>query len=72
MQQAVILPHIEYNPSEIVKHGWIKNTKQKADYRHVLRLIKDGKLQARNVCLTGHKYFKVRGADIIKYREQAT
>ncbi len=69
MTQPPIVPHLEYNPSEIVKYGWIKNSKQKSDYRHVLRLIRYGKLQARNVCLTGHKYFKVLGSEIIKYQQ---
>ena len=70
MSQTPIVPHQEYNPSEIVKYGWIRNTKNKTDYRHVLRLINEGKLPARNVCLTGHKYFKVKGSEILKYQQE--
>jgi hypothetical protein len=71
MNEKRIIPDAEYNPSQIVEHGWIVNTRSKPDYRFVLRLIKYGKLRARNVCLTGAKYFKVLGEDIIKYKESA-
>jgi hypothetical protein len=71
MEDVQIIPNIEYNPSQIVEHGWITNTRNKPDYRYVLRLIKYGKLRARNVCLTGAKYFKVLGEDIIKYKQSA-
>jgi hypothetical protein len=69
MPQVPIIPTIEYNPSQIVENGWIRNTKDKPDYRYVLRLIKYGRLRARNVCLTGKKYFRVLGADIIRYNQ---
>jgi hypothetical protein len=64
-----IIPHIEYTPSQIVHYGWIGKAENTAesDYRYVLRLINRGVLQARNVCLTGQKYFKVKGEDIIRY-----
>jgi hypothetical protein len=71
MPHVPIIPHAEYTPSQIVYYGWIgkAENKQESDYRYVLRLIKYGKLQARNVCLTGQKYFRVRGEDILRYRD---
>jgi hypothetical protein len=71
MTHVPIVPDKEYNPSEIASNGWIKNTKNKNDYKYILRLIKYGKLRARNVCLTGKKYFKVLGSDIIRYKHSS-
>jgi hypothetical protein len=68
MSQVPIIPHVEYNPSQIASYGWITNNNDKPDYRYVLKLINKGVLRARNVCLTGKKYFKVRGEDILKYQ----
>ena len=70
MPYVAIIPHIEYTPSEIVRYGWIgkEENKEVSDYRYVLRLIHRGKLPARNICLTGQKYFRVKGEDILRYK----
>lgn len=65
-----INPTQEYNPMDIVKHGWILNNNSKPDYKYVLKLIKFGKLNATNVCMTNQKYYKIRGQDIINYRRE--
>lgn len=62
-------PTTEYIPSEIVKYGFILNTKGKPDYRYVLRLIESGKLRARNVCRGKGKYYKVLGDDILTWKK---
>lgn len=63
-------PNREYAPSEIFKNGFILNTKGKADYLYVIRLINRGRLRARNVCLGKHKkYYKVLGSDIIAWKK---
>jgi len=64
-------PEREYSPKEIALYGIITNTRNKGDYRYILRLIKYGKLRARNACVTGAKYFKVLGEDIIKYKQSS-
>lgn len=69
MPQIQITPDAEYTPSQIVRYGWISKprNKEESDYRYVLRLIKHGKLRARNICLTGQKYFKVKGEEVLRY-----
>jgi len=70
MPHIPLQPDEEYTPQEICEYGWILNTTGKPDYRFVLRLIKRGILLSRNVCTTGQTYYKVRGDDIIQYKEQ--
>jgi hypothetical protein len=67
-----IIPTKEYNPRQIAENGWIKNTKEKKDYRFVLALIKAKQLRARNVCLTGEKYYKILGTDLLRYLNSGT
>lgn len=58
-----------YTPRQIVTLGFIRNAQNTiaSDYRYVLRLIRSGKLHAHNSCQTDKKYFKVLGADILRY-----
>jgi hypothetical protein len=67
MDTPLPFPESDYSPLQIVAHGWITNTVNNPDYRYVLRLIKEGKLSARNVSLTGGRLYKIRGEEIIRY-----
>lgn len=55
-------------PSEIANMSLIVNSKGRGDYRYVLRLIKNGKLKARDWSQAGEKpYWLVHVEDIDKY-----
>lgn len=57
-----------YKISEIVKHGFILNTKGKPDRRRVWKLILEKKLDAKNEGFSKKKpLYIVKGASIIKY-----
>jgi len=62
-------PTAEYLPMEIAKRGFIRNRKNKGDYYRVLKLIKSGRLEARNYKIdsSGKPYWIVRGSAIIDY-----
>ena len=64
-------PHKEWlKPSEIAERNLILNSKGKGDYRYILRLIKSGKLPARNWAEQGEKpYWLVSYFEIMKYNE---
>lgn len=64
-------PHKEWlKPSEIAERNLIVNSKGKGDYRYILRLIKSGKLPARNWAEQGEKpYWLVSYFEIMKYNE---
>jgi hypothetical protein len=71
MPELPIDPTREYKPSEIAQSGWIVNTKGKKDYLYILHLINAGKLRARDVAIGQTKYFKVLGADILKWKQSS-
>ena len=56
-----------YRPSEIAQNGWIKNSKGKGDYMLVLKLIRKGRLKARNFGLGLTPYYRILGSEIIRY-----
>jgi ribosomal protein L15 len=61
-------PNHEYKPMEIAEAGWIKNTEGQKDYKYILKLIKNGKIPARNVAVSGvTPYYRVLGKNIISY-----
>lgn len=66
-----INPNQEYRPSEIAKNNWIKNRVGKGDYFKILKLIKVGRLKARNYCLSEQMpMWLVLGSEIIKYNKR--
>lgn len=69
-----INPNYMYRPSEIAKNGWILNTNGDKNYKFILKLIRLGKLKAKNVCVTGtsQMYFRVKGQHIIDYQKRLT
>jgi hypothetical protein len=73
MNTFPINPDEEYTPTQITRYGWILNNRNRPNYKYILQLIKAGKLRARNVCTsnTGAKYYKVLGADILKYKQSS-
>lgn len=56
-----------YKPSEIAERMLIVNTKGKPDYHYVLRLIKGGHLQAKNLGLGKTPYFVVSAKEIQRF-----
>ena len=60
-----------FKPSELAKDNLITNSKGKGDYRHVLKLIKNGKLKARDWSSTGNKpYWLVHWTEITNYNNE--
>jgi len=62
-------PERWYRPMEIAKAGWIRNAGNKGDYYYVLKLIKRGRLRARDFGLGKTPYYRVLGSEIIRYLE---
>ena len=67
-----IQPNKYYKPMQIAEAGWIVTPGTKkllSVYNYVLKLIKRGKLPARNYAEgeKGQQYYKVLGSDISKY-----
>ena len=61
-------PNAWYRISDIVRHGWIANTKSRATRPYVWALIKRGTLTARNRASSKTlPLWMVRGSDIITY-----
>lgn len=58
-----------YRPKEIAKNLFIPNSRGKSDYHFVLRLIRRGKLPARNYGTDSYPLFQVKGEDVIRYNE---
>ena len=56
-----------YKPSEIYQRGLIVNTKGKPDYGYVLRLIKNNKLQARDMSMGKTAYYQVHITEIQRF-----
>jgi len=60
-----------FKPSELAKYNLITNSKGKGDYRYVLKLIKNGKLKARDWSSTGNKpYWLVHWTEITNYNNE--
>lgn len=61
-------PEVYYKPSEIARKRWITSKgKGKASYYYILKLIKNGKIKARNFGLGETNYYRIRGMDILKF-----
>ena len=56
-----------YTPREIFELGVITNRKGKPDYSLILRLIKAGKLRAKNFGCGKKPQYRVKGSDLIKF-----
>jgi hypothetical protein len=63
-------PEKYYSPREISQKCWITNSngeEAKTNYDQVLRLIRFGKLPARNFGLGKTPYYRVKGIDLLNY-----
>lgn len=61
-----------FKPSAIAEKGLILDSNGKASYRHVVRLIKSGKLQARVWAKQGDKsYYTVHIDEINRYNTES-
>ena len=61
-------PEVYYKPSEIAKKKWItSNGTGKASYYYILKLIRNGKINARNFGLGETNYYRIRGSEILKF-----
>ena len=68
MEVLQINPDKEYLPLEVAKLGFIRSRLNIGSYARVLRLIKAGRLQARNYEINAKKpYWVIRGKWIIDY-----
>lgn len=61
-----------YRPSEIAELGLIKNSKGKADYYFVLKLIKTKRLRAKNYANGKKPYWLVPEDEIARYHDTVT
>ena len=63
-----------YKPREIVENGWILNSKRtvgESSYNFVLKLIRNGLLEATNYSMGDKlKMFLVSGKEIVRYKKQ--
>jgi len=63
-----------YTPSEIAKLGLIKNSANSndfiANYQFVFKLIKAGRLKARDYGTKSKSYWQVRGSEIKRYQQE--
>jgi hypothetical protein len=59
-----------YSPRKIAENFWITNGRGeegKSNYDQVLRLIRFGKLPAKNFGLGKTPYYRVKGIDLLNY-----
>lgn len=68
MKSKEINPDAFYKPSEIVKNKLIV-CDFKYPYLYVLKLIKKGRLNAKNFGLGKTPHYKVRGSDLLEYKK---
>jgi hypothetical protein len=63
-----------YRPKEIAELGLIKNTRNSdkilSNYDYILRLIRNGKLAARDYCTTDQHYWMVSEDEIARYNDE--
>lgn len=58
-----------YRPREIANNRWMIEYQGNDSYYYILKLIKVGRLKARNFGLGKTNFWKVTGREIIKYLE---
>lgn len=63
-----------YKPREIAKLGLIRNSvssdNETANYQFIVKLIKEGKLKAKDYGTKGRKYWLVSKAEIERYQQE--
>jgi len=63
-----------YRPKEVAQLGLIKNTvdseKMLSNYDYVLRLIRNGKLKAKDYCTTDKHYWLVSEKEVERYNDE--
>ena len=65
-----INPEIYYSPHQIAKANWIVNgacQKEKARYEYILKMIRLGKLSAKNFGLGKVPHYRIKGIDILSW-----
>jgi hypothetical protein len=63
-------PNEWYRLSKISEMGWITNTNGDKEWKYVWRLVRDGKLKARNFSMPNKPLWRVRGETIIAYIQE--
>ena len=62
-----------YKISDIVKNGWIKNTKNNASYEHIWILVKNGILKAQNRSSNPNSkrpFYMILGKEIKRFKKK--
>jgi len=64
-----IMPEAYYRPREIAENNWMIGYRGKNAYYYILKLIKLGRLRAKDFGLGKTPYYRVLGSDLLRYLE---